>query len=137
MIYSFIGSNYNEETGVSTVTIGTKWGMFTGSTKLHEKDKDNVSQIFGGELAETKAIIKALKARVKEINSQLKVVNNIEHNFRQIKKINFPNYTYKVIGNISNQLNKEKTNLLNDIEVLSNSYINAIKARDERLDKNK
>lgn len=131
MKYSFLNATYNGKT--STVTIGTKWGIFTGSTTRRPEDDEYNSQIFGGELAEMRAVIKACRARVKEIKSQLKILKLVDSNFRQISKIKFPNYTYKVIGNIVKNLDVEKCLLENEISAYTNAYVSAIKARDERV----
>lgn len=131
MKYSFLNSTYDGKT--STVTIGTKWGIFTGSTTRRPEDDEYNSQIFGGELAEMRAVIKACRARVKEIKSQLKILKLVDSNFRQISKIKFPNYTYKVIGNIVKNLDVEKCLLENEISAYTNAYVLAIKSRDERV----
>lgn len=131
MKYSFLNSTYDGKT--STVTIGTKWGIFTGSTTRRPEDDEYNSQIFGGELAEMRAVIKACRARVKEIKSQLKILKLVDSNFRQISKIKFPNYTYKVIGNIVKNLDVEKCLLENEIIAYTNAYVSAIKSRDERV----
>lgn len=131
MKYSFLNSTYDGKT--STVTIGTKWGIFTGSTTRRPEDDEYNSQIFGGELAEMRAVIKACRARVKEIKSQLKILKLVDSNFRQISKIKFPNYTYKVIGNIVKNLDVEKCLLENEISAYTNAYVSAIKSRDERV----
>ena len=115
MKYSFLNSTYDGKT--STVTIGTKWGIFTGSTTRRPEDDEYNSQIFGGELAEMRAVIKACRARVKEIKSQLKILKLVDSNFRQISKIKFPNYTYKVIGNIVKNLDVEKIS-----QIFSDAY---------------
>lgn len=131
MKYSFLNSTYDGKT--STVTIGTKWGVFTGSTTRRPEDDEYNSQIFGGELAEMRAVIKACRARVKEIKSQLKILKLVDSNFRQISKIKFPNYTYKVIGNIVKNLDMEKSFLESEINAYTNAYVSAIKSRDERV----
>lgn len=131
MKYSFLNSTYDGKT--STVTIGTKWGVFTGSTTRRPEDDEYNSQIFGGELAETRAVIKACRARVKEIKSQQKILKLVDSNFRQISKIKFPNYTYKVIGNIAKNLDMEKSFLESEINAYTNAYVSAIKSRDERV----
>ena len=131
MKYSFLNSTYDGKT--STVTIGTKWGVFTGSTTRRPEDDEYNSQIFGGELAETRAVIKACRARVKEIKSQQKILKLVDSNFRQISKIKFPNYIYKVIGNIAKNLDMEKSFLESEINAYTNAYVSAIKSRDERV----
>lgn len=59
-------SNYNEKTGISTVTIKTGIGSFTGTSKLWECDKDAASSYFGCFCAE----IKARKRYTRELRKQ-------------------------------------------------------------------
>lgn len=60
---TLIYSNYDAEIGVSTVTIGTKYGVFTSSVKIHPQDKDVASELLGCEFAEMKCQIKAAQKR--------------------------------------------------------------------------
>lgn len=39
MVPTIINSSYDEETGVSTVTVGSHWGTFTRTVKVQEEDK--------------------------------------------------------------------------------------------------
>ena len=40
MVEQMTRADYNEETGVSVVTLNTPYGVFTEQTKVHEEDKD-------------------------------------------------------------------------------------------------
>lgn len=64
-----ISSNFNEETGVSTVTIRTSLGEFTGEAILHPEDAP--SRFRGCRLAELRADVKYLKAYRKQFRNEL------------------------------------------------------------------
>ena len=57
----FIASNYDKETGISTVVIEHMNTTFEGIAKLHPEDENVASEIVGGTYAEIRATIKALK----------------------------------------------------------------------------
>lgn len=54
-------SNFNKDTGISTVIIRNKYGTFKGRSKLHDSDKGYASNYAGCRFAEMKANIKCLK----------------------------------------------------------------------------
>lgn len=51
-----IVAEYDEETGISTVSIDTPWGVFTESAILHEEDKDVANRWDGCRFANYKCI---------------------------------------------------------------------------------
>lgn len=51
-----IVAEYDEETGISTVSIDTSWGVFTESAILHEEDKDVANRWDGCRFANYKCI---------------------------------------------------------------------------------
>ena len=57
MKIKLLSSNYDEETGISVASIQTDYGIFTGTSKLHEEDKHISSHYAGCQYAETKAIL--------------------------------------------------------------------------------
>lgn len=85
VIYSY----YDKYIGDSHVAIKTKYGTFIGSSILHEEDEDIASEFIGCKYAEMRAIIKYEKAKLKELEIQLKTVKNLEQNIQQIN-----NYEY-------------------------------------------
>ena len=57
--------DFNPETGLSTATIETDLGRFTGTSLLREEDREIISSYAGCSYAEFKAIRNYLKARVR------------------------------------------------------------------------
>ena len=88
MKIKLLNSNYDKETGISTVTIRTRNGEFTGTSKLHEEDRDIESSFAGCRYAEAKALVKSLKAKNKERLIQLKVLENLEKELKSMKYYN-------------------------------------------------
>ena len=72
-----IYSKYNESIGISISTIRCKYGEFTGIAKLNQEDKENASSFVGCEIAEKRAVIKALKAQLREVKAMQKAVEMI------------------------------------------------------------
>lgn len=72
MIYS----NFDEETGISTVTINTDYGQFTATSKLHEEDRQISSHFAGCKYAEMKAIIMYMRKRIEVINYEITGLEN-------------------------------------------------------------
>lgn len=71
MKIKIIKSNFDKETGISTVTIKTDLGRFVGLSKLHEEDKPYESSFAGCQYAEMRAIKKYMKARIQKISSEI------------------------------------------------------------------
>lgn len=119
-------SNYSTSTGVSTVTIQTKYGTFTGTAKIHPDDKDYSSSFFGCELAELRAGIKSLKAKLKKINYQLEAIEacyKISSKIASPVTVSILDYKWNLEGL------KEETK--NQISIIENTIKLKIKERDE------
>ena len=76
MKIKLIESNFDRETGISYAKIQTDYGVFAGSAKLHEEDKEHVSSFAGCHYAETRAIIAYMKHRVKLLNERIESLEN-------------------------------------------------------------
>ena len=72
-----IASDYNEETGLSTVTIDTDLGNFIGYASLHPEDAEIASHYAGCRYAEMRAVIKYMKAKIKIAKYQLEPLQRI------------------------------------------------------------
>ena len=95
-------NSFNIETGISTITIATDLGFFQGTAKLHDEDRDIVSEFFGCRLAEARAAIKYIKQK----NSILKYeINSLNRYFNNIKKIKYYNEKEKQVKMLQNELN--------------------------------
>ena len=73
----FLHGEYDSTTGKSTVTLADRYGQYTGYAKLHPDDKKNESRYMGCNIAEKRALIKALKNRRKRIKIKLNATENI------------------------------------------------------------
>lgn len=88
-------SNFNPDTGVSTVTIKTKRGIFTGVAKVHPEDKEVQSKLSGLSIAEMKATKKFYK---EELKRERLILQTIEREVKKdilpfVKNYNGDNYT--------------------------------------------
>lgn len=87
-----VSSGFNQETGISHVTIQTPKGSYTGYSNLQDEDKKYVSQMAGCRYAEIKAHMKMLDAEIKEIKSQLHAFERFYNNVSRSYKFNENGY---------------------------------------------
>lgn len=77
-------SAFDPETGISTVTVKTKRGTYTGVAKIHPDDKEIQSKYTGLRIAEMKATRKAYKDELKREKTILhtieRMTKDITHN---------------------------------------------------------
>ena len=78
MKFNLVESHYNSDLGHSIVTIKTKHGNFTGTSQLYDEDKGIASSFRGCQYAEMKAVRKAYKAEIKEIDLKIKTLKDFE-----------------------------------------------------------
>ena len=72
-----IFSKYEESTGVSISVIRCRYGEFTGIARLNPEDRTNASSFVGCEIAERRAVIKALRTQLREVKAMQKAVKMI------------------------------------------------------------
>ena len=92
MKIKLIESNFDRETGVSYAKIQTDYGVFAGSAKLHEEDKEHVSSFAGCHYAETRAIIAYMKHRVKLLNERIESLDKMQGTYRKLYNHRFDEY---------------------------------------------
>ena len=80
-------SNYDEETGISTVRIQTPEGTFKGKSRLHPKDKNVGSRYVGCKYAEMRAWIKYYKFMARLKQSAIEEVAKLNNQLNQDKNI--------------------------------------------------
>ena len=80
-----IFSKYEESTGVSISVIRCRYGEFTGIARLNPEDRANASSFVGCEIAERRAVIKALKAQLREVKAMQKAVKMIIQDLEKSK----------------------------------------------------
>ena len=80
-----IKTDFDRETGISTAEILTKYGTFTGTSKLHSEDNDITSEYIGCMYAEAKARIKYEKAKLQEFRQRYQFLDAL---LKDMKRIN-------------------------------------------------
>lgn len=78
MKIKLIDSYYNAENGVSYAKINTDYGEFEGYAILHDEDKEIASRYAGCQYAETRAVLKYMKNRIKILAYQIKALINCQ-----------------------------------------------------------
>jgi hypothetical protein len=84
MKYKLEKVDFDKETGISYVLIKTPIGNFDGYCKLHEEDRDIISNFFGCKIAETRARVKYLKALIQKQKIKVETLENLVNNIEKI-----------------------------------------------------
>ena len=126
MIYS----NYNEETGVSCVTLRTPLGEFTGYAKVHPEDAAFASPITGCRFAEIKALIKYRKAKVNVITNEIKGLTDFKNVLTGLTIIDDNDISLKYLRRQIDIKREERQCLLNSIESMRSNMKDSIALAD-------
>lgn len=78
MKIKLIDAWFDQATGVSYAQINTDLGIFEGYSLLSEEDKHISSTFAGCQYAETKAIIKYMKSKIKILNIKIKALEDCQ-----------------------------------------------------------
>ena len=119
-----ISSDYNEETGLSKVTVATDLGLITGYASLHPEDAEIASHFAGCRYAEMRAGIKYMKAKARIAKYQLEPLKRVYNTLTNKKNCDMSNKGIKL-------LEKEIYTLEDDIE----TYNTHARTLNERLQK--
>ena len=76
---------FAKETGISSVTISTRLGLFNGSSLVHPDDKDIASEFEGCRYAEGRAAIEYLKEEKRITIIKLETLKDLYKNYEQMK----------------------------------------------------
>lgn len=132
MKYKLIHSSFDPATGISKVTIGTRFGNFTASVKTIADEK-YVSSFFGCSLAECKALRLAEKAAARQYRAELK---GLEDYFNLLKDTWSYNENDFHIRQLKRLIEKKKMDLRiakHNAEALQIAYHNNIVDRDKTM----
>lgn len=115
MKYKIIKSEYDRATGISETIIQSPKGIYTGHSYLQDEDRKYESNYVGCRYAEIKAIIKMIKAEIKENQIKLNAIKSVysKGDKKALSKM-------KELSNIINELEDLKydfhSRLMEDIE---------------------
>ena len=84
MKWKILNADFNKETGISKVNILTDLGNFEGKSKLHEEDKDIISNFEGCRYAELRAVVKYIKAKIKNQKIKVNTIKNLIINMEKL-----------------------------------------------------
>ena len=135
MKIKMIKSNFDEMTGISEVTIATDIGEFSGTSKLHDEDRNISSSFAGCQYAEMKAIIKYMKYKVKIINERIKGLDNCRKTLENKKNYNHNSDENRTIRKQIYILNKQKQELKNKIFSLHDRMMRNMEQREKIINK--
>ena len=88
MKIKMIKSNFDEITGISEVTIATDIGEFSGTSKLHDEDRNISSSFAGCQYAEMRAVIKYMKRKMHDLDMQIKGLTDFQSSLKCRKDYN-------------------------------------------------
>ena len=131
MIYS----NFDKETGISTVTIRTDLGDITGTSKLHEEDRNIMSEYAGCQYAETRAVLKYMKLRIKNLNLEIKGLENCQKALEQKATYDPQELGCRTLRKQIHILKRERYNWQSKYKSLSDKLYKAMCHRQDILDK--
>lgn len=126
-----IHSNFDPETGISTATIRTDMGDFTGTSKLHEEDRSISSNYAGCQYAEMRAVIKYMRKRVEVVTNQIKGLENYQKVIKGKVSYNHNSMESRTLRKHIYILKKEKANWQSKIYSLSNKLYTMMMIRDK------
>lgn len=135
MKIKLLNSNYDETTGISNVTILTDYGNFSGTSKLHEEDREISSSFAGCQYAEMKAIIKYMKYRIKLINERIESLENCKKVLMNKKDYNHNSSENRTIRKQIYLLKKQKQDFKDRIISLHNRMIKNMEQREKIITK--
>lgn len=108
MKIKMIKSNFDEITGISEVTIATDIGEFSGTSKLHDEDRNISSSFAGCQYAEIRAIIKYMKRKMHDLDMQIKGLTDFQSSLKCRKDYNHISIENSKARRRIYELNKQK-----------------------------
>ena len=135
MKIKLVDSWYNEENGESYAKINTDYGYFEAYSQLHEEDADIASRYAGCQYAETRAVLKYMKLRIKNLNLELKGLENCQKALEQKATYNPQELGCRTLRKQIHILKRERYNWQSKYKSLSDKLYKAMSHRQDILDK--
>ena len=131
-------SNFDPTTGISTVRIDTKIGIFTGTSTLAEIDRPYISNLAGCRLAELKATRKYYIALIKRLKLEARGMKQICDGIETSIKVTNNNYLTPAIRIAKKNYHKKLKEILmieQKIKAITSYISYCIDTRDQYLEK--
>ena len=133
MVYS----NFNPETGISTVTLANRTGNYTATTKLHKDDIPYSSHYAGCRFAELKAWNKYYRKQSQILSHKIKVMEEYYDLISHMREFNSKSVEASKARRMIYELKDKKKNYDKLAVAVKISFKSAIKERDEICRKKK
>ena len=130
-----IDSGYFPKTGVSSAVIKTKYGLFAGASSLREEDKEVESSFRGCQYAEMKAIRKAYKAEIKEIDLKIKTLKDFEKVLKNMKEYNENSFEAKRLRKEIYLYQKKKAKIKETIEAITRTMLGGMESYPQEVER--
>ena len=130
-----IDSGYFPKTGVSSAVIKTKYGLFAGASSLREEDKEVESSFRGCQYAEIKAIRKAYKAEIKELNLKIKTLQDFEKVLKNMKEYNEHSFEAKRLRKEIYLYQKKKAKIKETIEAITRTMLGGMESYPQEVER--
>ena len=129
--FTIIKEDFNEETGVTTVTINTNYGLYVGKTTIDEIDKNYPSVFQGAAIALAKAQRKWAKAMIMICREKVLLLKRIISQFKNTPNAQFGSHeAQRVFGHLEEE-EKELALWKKRKEVLDKQIKDRVAARDK------
>ena len=135
MNFKLIRSHFDEETGISSATIATDLGFFTGYAKLAEEDREVASTFCGCRYAELRAMLKYIRKRISLYSHKIQTLNNYLLYLKSRKDFEEGSLECKKLYKYINHIKKERNMWKNKETGLSTAINRNIMNRDMTLQK--
>ena len=135
MKYTIQKTDFNIEKQTYYCEINTSIGSFIGYCKLHEEDKDIVSNFFGYKVAEMRALLKYKKAYRKILIAKENLLFNILKQLEDKKDYNTKSTEAKFLRKNYYMIKQERLNLDDNIKLFGEHIYNDLKNYRENWDK--
>lgn len=129
-----ISAKFDEETGISTASINTDYGIFTGMSKLHEEDRRISSKFAGCQYAEMRAVIKYMKKRIEVVTNQINGLENYQKILKGKAAYDHNSMETRALRKHIYILKKEKADWQSRINSLSQKLYTQMMTRDQIAD---
>lgn len=113
--------DFNPDTGISTVTLKSKRGLFTGTAKVHPEDKEVQSKFFGLHAAENKALRKLYKEELKREKIILETIKRVQKDLQENLHDTGSYDDYVILSTLRKRLYFMERNHSNNITILKYS----------------
>lgn len=113
--------DFNPDTGISTVTLKSKRGLFTGTAKVHPEDKEVQSKFFGLHAAENKALRKLYKEELKREKIILETIKRVQKDLQENLHDTGSYDNYVILSTLRKRLYFMERNHSNNITILKDS----------------